>query len=41
MCRQQKGGRESREGVELLDSLVDEDVLESAGPGLQTMQSPS
>ena len=31
----------NREGVELPDSLVDEAVLESAGPGLEIPQSPS
>lgn len=34
MCRQQKREeRQSREGVEFLDSLMDEAVVESAGPG--------
>ena len=35
------GGGSSREGVELPDSLVDEVVLDSAGPGSETPQSPS
>ncbi len=34
-----KGGQ-GREGVQLPDSLMDEAVLQSAGPGLETPQSP-
>ncbi len=33
-----RGG--GREGVQLPDSLVDEAVLQSVGPGLETPQSP-
>ncbi len=35
-----KGGGQGRSGVKLLDSLMDEAVLQSAGPGLETLQSP-
>ncbi len=34
------GGGQGREGVQLPDSLVDEAVLQSVGPGLETPQSP-
>ncbi len=33
-------GVQGREGVQLPDSLVDEAVLQSVGPGLETPQSP-
>ncbi len=33
-------GGQGREGVQLPDSLMDEAVLQSAGPGLETPQSP-
>ncbi len=33
-------GGQGREGVQLPDSLVDEAVLQSVGPGLETPQSP-
>ncbi len=33
-------GRQGREGVQLPDSLMDEAVLQSAGPRLETPQSP-
>ncbi len=35
-----EGGQGGREGVQLPDSLMDEAVLQSAGPGLETPQSP-
>ncbi len=35
-----RGVREGREGVQLPDSLMDEAVLQSAGPRLETPQSP-
>ncbi len=37
-----KGGEggQGREGVQLPDSLMDEAVLQSAGPRLETPQSP-
>ncbi len=38
-CKRGEGGQ-GREGVQLPDSLVDEAVLQSAGPGLETPQSP-
>ncbi len=31
---------QGREGVQLPDSLMDEAVLQSVGPGLETPQSP-
>lgn len=34
-------GGQSRKGVGLPDSLVNEAVLESGGPGTETPQSPS
>ncbi len=34
------GGGQGREGVQLPDSLMDEAVLQSAGPRLETPQSP-
>ncbi len=34
------GGGQGREGVQLPDSLMDEAVLQSAGPRLKTPQSP-
>ncbi len=34
------GGGQGREGVQLPDSLMDEAVLQSAGPRLETTQSP-
>ncbi len=34
------GGGQGRKGVQLPDSLVDEAVLQSVGPGLETPQSP-
>ncbi len=34
------GGGQGREGVQLPDSLVDEAVFQSVGPGLETPQSP-
>ncbi len=37
-AKERGGGR--RERVELPDSLMDEAVLQSAGPGLETPQSP-
>ncbi len=36
-----EGGGGRRERVELPDSLMDEAVLQSAGPRLETPQSPS
>ncbi len=33
-------GGQGRAGVQLPDSLVDEAVLQSVGPGLETPQSP-
>ncbi len=33
-------GGQGREGVQLPDSLMDEAVLQSAGPGLENPQSP-
>ncbi len=33
-------GGQGREGVQLPDSLMDEAVLQSAGPRLETTQSP-
>ncbi len=33
-------GGQGREGVQLPDSLIDEAVLQSAGPRLETPQSP-
>ncbi len=33
-------GVQGREGVQLPDSLMDEAVLQSVGPGLETTQSP-
>ncbi len=33
-------GGQGREGVQLPDSLVDEAVFQSVGPGLETPQSP-
>ncbi len=33
-------GGQGREGVQLPNSLMDEAVLQSAGPGLETPQSP-
>ncbi len=33
-------GEQGREGVQLPDSLMDEAVLQSAGPRLETPQSP-
>ncbi len=33
-------GGQGREGVQLPDSLMDEAVLQSVGPGLETPQSP-
>ncbi len=33
-------GGQGREGVQLPDSLMDEAVLQSAGPRLETPQSP-
>ncbi len=33
-------GGQGREGVQLPDGLMDEAVLQSAGPGLETPQSP-
>ncbi len=38
--RERGGGGQGREGVQLPDSLVDEAVLQSVGPGLETPQSP-
>ncbi len=35
-----EGGGQGREGVQLPDSLMNEAVLQSAGPGLETPQSP-
>ncbi len=35
-----EGGGQGREGVQLPDSLMDEAVLQSAGPRLETLQSP-
>lgn len=38
---EERGERgQNREGVKLPDSLMDEAVLQSAGPGLETPQSP-
>ncbi len=36
----ERRGRERRERVELPDSLMNEAVLQSAGPRLETPQSP-
>ncbi len=33
-------GGQGREGVQLPDSLMDEAVFQSVGPGLETPQSP-
>ncbi len=38
--REGGGGGQGREGVQLPDSLVDEAVFQSVGPGLETPQSP-
>ncbi len=38
-CKRGEGGQ-GREVVQLPDSLVDEAVLQSVGPGLETPQSP-
>ncbi len=38
-CKRGEGGQ-GREGVQLPDSLVDEAVFQSVGPGLETPQSP-
>ncbi len=38
-CKRGEGGQ-GREGVQLPDSLMDEAVLQSAGPRLETLQSP-
>ncbi len=38
--REGRGGGQGREGVQLPDSLMDEAVLQSVGPGLETPQSP-
>ncbi len=38
-CKRGEGGQ-GREGVQLPDSLMDEAVLQSAGPRLETPQSP-
>ncbi len=38
-CKRGEGGQ-GREGVQLPDSLMDEAVLQSVGPGLETPQSP-
>ncbi len=35
-----RGGGQGRDGVQLPDSLMDEAVLQSAGPRLETPQSP-
>ncbi len=35
-----EGGEQGREGVQLPDSLMDEAVFQSVGPGLETPQSP-
>ncbi len=35
-----EGGGQGWEGVQLPDSLMNEAVLQSAGPGLETLQSP-
>ncbi len=35
-----EGRGQGREGVQLPDSLVDEAVFQSVGPGLETPQSP-
>ncbi len=41
MVRGVREGRgQGREGVQLPDSLMDEAVLQSVGPGLETPQSP-
>ncbi len=37
--REGRGGKDGR-GVQLPDSLMDEAVLQSVGPGLETPQSP-
>ncbi len=37
--KREEGGQ-GREGVQLPDSLMDEAVLQSAGPRLETPQSP-
>ena len=37
---QKRDGGQVRERVQLPDSLMDEAVLQSAGPGLETSQSP-
>ncbi len=39
-CKRGEGGGQGREGVQLPDSLMDEAVLQSVGPGLETPQSP-
>ncbi len=43
-CKRGEGrggeGRQGREGFQLPDSLMDEAVLQSVGPGLETPQSP-
>ncbi len=38
--REGRGEGQGREGVQLPDSLVDEAVFQSVGPGLETPQSP-
>ncbi len=38
--REERGGGQGREGVQLPDSLMDEAVFQSVGPGLETPQSP-
>ncbi len=38
--REGREGGQGREGVQLPDILMDEAVLRSAGPGLETPQSP-
>ncbi len=38
-CKRGEGGQ-GRKGVQLPDSLMDEAVLQSVGPGLETPQSP-
>ncbi len=38
-CKRGEGGQ-GREGVQLPDSLMDKAVLQSAGPRLETPQSP-
>ncbi len=39
-CGGKRGGGQGQEGVQLPDSLMDEAVLRSAGPRLETPQSP-